>query len=806
LTCFLGGLISVLLSIVIYKWEVDQQKLQFKRQLDQVAAALHHRVGHNLSALYAIRAFYRVSEKVHRNEFLSFARDIRQHYPEIQTLLLVPRIPGAARSTFERDVPAEAHAPFQITEPGHDGVMRRATPREVYFPAVQIEPLPGYESLLGLDLAFYPHAHATLQQSCMSGRVIVSTSLTWRDTASPSSLFIFLPIYHTETHADAVTRRCDDALYGFAVAIMHIGRVMEAALQDVELPHLAVQLYDATSTTAEHLLYHPALPTPQPRSQGFGGWKPITPEVLHLDTQLDIAGNTWTLRFYPTSTSLAIYETYWAWQILAIGLLCTALLGLYLSSTAKRTARIERLAAELSTRQAEAALLDEASKLFNTTLESHTVLEQTAQLTTRAIGDACIIFMIDEDKEFFVPATIYHPDPAQARALSEALHYEPLPLGNTSATGQAAVTGQAVLIEHALTDPRVNQRKAELLNLQSYIAAPMIAGGRVLGVIGASRTRAGNMYAERELSMAIAIADRAALAIDNARLLTLERQRHQELQTILEINRELVGELDLERLLPLIIQRASALFGCQGAILFRYDETTQSLLPQAWDNPVLPSGVSLQLGQGAPGRAAAQRRGLIVNDYPSFPDANAIAVQRGIVAVMVQPLLRAGRLLGVLSVSRMRGANPFTEGELQLLGAFAGQAAIALENAKLYDQLAAHSTRLQTLTRLYQLISSSLDMESVLREIADAAATLTGAALVHFRIADETTRTLQSCVVRYGTSELAIPALPFGQGGVGWVAVHRQPLNVPDTRSDARFISSEWWHALVLQRDFIMVS
>jgi signal transduction histidine kinase/CheY-like chemotaxis protein/HPt (histidine-containing phosphotransfer) domain-containing protein len=96
--------------------------------------------------------------------------------------------------------------------------------------------------------------------------------------------------------------------------------------------------------------------------------------------------------------------------------------------------------------------------------------------------------------------------------------------------------------------------------------------------------------------------------------------------------------------------------------------------------------LQFKLGQGAPGTAAAQRQGLIVNDYPTSPYANAPVVQRGIVAVMVQPLLSAGKLLGVLSVTRTRGTSPFTAGELTLLGAFAGQAAMALENARLYEQ------------------------------------------------------------------------------------------------------------------------
>ena len=105
--------------------------------------------------------------------------------------------------------------------------------------------------------------------------------------------------------------------------------------------------------------------------------------------------------------------------------------------------------------------------------------------------------------------------------------------------------------------------------------------------------------------------------------------------------------------------------------------------------------------------------------------------------------------------------------------------------------------RLQTLTRLNQLITSSLDVDEVLREIARAAATIMHATVVSFWEADEEARQLS--VRTFSNDEMGadfpLKVVSFDQGGVGWAATHRQSLNVSDVRVDPRFLSLDWWRA-----------
>ena len=115
------------------------------------------------------------------------------------------------------------------------------------------------------------------------------------------------------------------------------------------------------------------------------------------------------------------------------------------------------------------------------------------------------------------------------------------------------------------------------------------------------------------------------------------------------------------------------------------------------------------------------------------------------------------RLLGVITINNEGTGRVFGAPERDLLTLLAAQAAIAIENARLYEALEARFARLRTLTRLTQFMSSSLDIKEVLGEIAQAAATLMDAAIVNFWIADTATQTLH---MRTSSNPVRIAPLP----------------------------------------------
>ena len=125
----------------------------------------------------------------------------------------------------------------------------------------------------------------------------------------------------------------------------------------------------------------------------------------------------------------------------------------------------------------------------------------------------------------------------------------------------------------------------------------------------------------------------------------------------------------------------------------------------------------------------------------------------------------------------------------------------AIPEREVLVQRVAH---LQTLTYLNQLISSSLEVDKVLCEIAKAAARLMNASIVTIWEADETAQTLeiQAFSAERMDRDFLIRKQTFGHGGVGWVAEHRQPLNIPDVFVDKRITNLDWWQAFGLKSFF----
>src|SRR5262249_3099227 len=120
--------------------------------------------------------------------------------------------------------------------------------------------------------------------------------------------------------------------------------------------------------------------------------------------------------------------------------------------------------------------------------------------------------------------------------------------------------------------------------------------------------------------------------------------------------------------------------------------------------------------------------------------------------------------------------------------------------------LEARLSRLQTLTHLNQVVSSSLDMDKVLSEIARAAAKLMEVPFVAFWIADESTQTLERRAISdEGLGpDFTLKHMVLGQGGVGWVAAQRRSLHLPNVFEEARIAAQDWWHRHALRSMFAM--
>jgi PAS domain S-box-containing protein len=192
------------------------------------------------------------------------------------------------------------------------------------------------------------------------------------------------------------------------------------------------------------------------------------------------------------------------------------------------TAR-KRVEAALERQRRDTVFLDRASQLFNSTLQLDVVLQRVVRMTTEVLGESCTINLLEEGKTHLTPMATYHPDPQARQARLQIQRDDPVRIGDpASVVGLAAVTGLPYLVKDARRDGRV--KYVERLHIFSSIAVPVIAKGKILGVLASSITTPSRQFTEADLRLATALADRAALAIENARLYEQERVLRQQLE------------------------------------------------------------------------------------------------------------------------------------------------------------------------------------------------------------------------------------------------------------------------------------
>lgn len=262
--------------------------------------------------------------------------------------------------------------------------------------------------------------------------------------------------------------------------------------------------------------------------------------------------------------------------------------------------------------------------------------------------------------------------------------------------------------------------------------------------------------------------------------------RVQQMEAVRAVTIEITRELHLPTLPRLIMQRAVELVGAAAAgTIHFWDEAEQVLTTQAWHGIREWVGeVRLRAGEGILGTVAQRRQGLIVNDYQRSPYAHPMWAERlGPIAIMVEPLLYRERLIGVITVSHRQRECPFTAEAQNLLALFAAQAAIAIENARLFEENAQRQAWLTSILDINKRIAASEDMGSLLRRIAEEATRLVGAdgARIRLRQGD---RLVVLAEADYGAAIAWTADVGLGEGRAGQAVREKRAMVVPDIQTE----------------------
>jgi sigma-B regulation protein RsbU (phosphoserine phosphatase) len=276
-----------------------------------------------------------------------------------------------------------------------------------------------------------------------------------------------------------------------------------------------------------------------------------------------------------------------------------------------------------------------------------------------------------------------------------------IPLGE-GITGTAAATRLPVVVD----DVRGDVRYISALDaVRSELAVPMIARGKLVGVIDAQCTRI-KAYTEHDRALLRLLASRVAVSIDNARLYRRVERQNRTLRVLAHLSQEFSSILDLDELLRKIAKTVRALISYDAFSVLLVDPERQLLrhrFSERYDQRVNLDNVPI--GKGVTGAAAETREPVRVND--TLADPRYIASHPEVRSEVAVPLVVQDRVVGVLDVESERIAY-FTDEHVRMLSLLAPQIASSVENARLYEEL---NTREQ---RMEQDLKAARKLQSVL--------------------------------------------------------------------------------------------
>mgnify|MGYP001082687428 CR=1 FL=1 len=366
-------------------------------------------------------------------------------------------------------------------------------------------------------------------------------------------------------------------------------------------------------------------------------------------------------------------------------------------------------------RTKELAALNAIAAVVSQSLDLDEILNDALDRTLQMMGiEAGGIYLLDEEAGVLTIAVQRGFSPQFVAEVDR------LKVGE-GFSGRVVQSGQPLVVRNLSTDPRLTRMVVREEGLQSVAIAPLTSKGKVLGTLFAI-TRGHREFTDQDVQLLTSIGQQIGVAIENARLFKAEERRAEQFQVISEVGRRMTTILAVDELLGEIVRLIKETLGYYlvGIALVEGDELIfKAGAGGIWELPRFQPP-HLKVGQeGITGWVARSGEPLLVPDvsqesrYYSLPQASEIQSELAV------PLKTKEAVIGVLHVQSDH-LNAFDESDLAVLQSLAHQAAIAIENARLYEQaqeLAVVEERSRLARDLHDAVTQTLFSASLIAEV-----------------------------------------------------------------------------------------
>lgn len=343
------------------------------------------------------------------------------------------------------------------------------------------------------------------------------------------------------------------------------------------------------------------------------------------------------------------------------------------------------------------AVLQELASLMTAGLDMEQILDSIYKYVSRLIDTTNFyVALYDAERnELFFPLDIINGKRVDRGALLRR------PFGK-GLTEYVILSQKPLLVKEDLAAARASLgiEAVGKLGALSWLGVPMIASGKVIGVITVQSYEKPRLYDERHRDMLVAIASLAAVALQNAELFEARQRQLEEMRVLNEIGQALSFAMDMEQVLETIHAQLGRLFDVRNFYIATYAEgdphwTLEFNVESGARKPKERHGV----GEGLTGYIIRTREPLLLR---TEAEDRGFARQQGLPRVgqaakswMGVPLVAANKVVGVMGIESYEQENLYNEGDLALFYAVASQAAISLENARLLQQMGQNMRELE---------------------------------------------------------------------------------------------------------------
>lgn len=449
--------------------------------------------------------------------------------------------------------------------------------------------------------------------------------------------------------------------------------------------------------------------------------------------------------------------------------------------------------------QQQTATAEVLKAISNSAFDLDTVLEtlvkSASELCRASFGIICL-----RDGRFFRPVQQVGFPPEFYQFMQE----NPFQAGMDSVTGRVGLTGGIVHIPDVLEDSCYSYSEGQRIGgYRAVLGVPLLSKGEIKGAFALGRSDP-IPFSPREIELVQTFADQAVIALENVRLFEEVQARTYELQQSLDHQTATSDVLNVisrsptavAPVLEKIVHIAGRLCEADYAMIFRLQDglchlaaasnAESDFVRHALENPIPPDRGAV-IGRTILERKAVHIADCLTDPEYTFSSYQAVGKYRSLLGV---PLLRNGEPIGAIGLMRV-AVQPYTEKQIDLVTTFADQAVIAIENARLFEEVEARTRdlaqsvgELQALGEISQAVNSSLELKTVLETIVAKAVQLSkadaGTIYVYDGVEDQFDVRATFGMAPALIEVISKQRITLGDPGVGDAARLRKPIETPD--------------------------